>query len=101
MPISAVVNVTPIPKRILAEGHPFDEIETRLREWADDLSIGRLTDGQIYQAMDTIAETYGSIGNFPGDWLVRHELLARRQLLCKHLTPGHPGYCGSARRPTL
>jgi hypothetical protein len=98
IPSSAVVNVTSMPVRILKTGNPFDEIEVRLREWADDLSIGRLTDAQIYQAMDTIAQTYA--GNFPGDWLVQQELMGRRQLLCKHLTPGQPGYCGSERRPS-
>jgi hypothetical protein len=94
IPTSAIVNVTPLPKRILKTGDPFDEINARLRAWAQDVGVDELRDAQIYEAMDRIVEAYGAVGNFPGDWLVKRELFFRRQVLCRHLTPGVSGYCG-------
>jgi hypothetical protein len=92
IPTSAVVNVMPVSKRILQRGDPFDEIKARLTAWSRDIQIERLTDEQLYQAMNALRMTY--VGKFPGDWLVQQELFGRRQLLCRHLTPGRSGYCG-------
>jgi hypothetical protein len=78
----------------LKTGDPFDEIEARLWAWESDIGVDQLGDTQIYEAMDRIVEAYGAVGNFPGDWLVKRELFFRRQVLCRHLTPGRSGYCG-------